>query len=356
MDTFCVLPFFSFELPQNSDKNIFCCQLPTWANINEIRNDIVAGQRNSACSSCWKMEDQNLPSERQLHNRTFDYYRDRDIELIQQDAVSGNFNAQIVKLATSNICNSACVTCGSFSSSLWASVEKSKQKSWRINQNTINAIEWKNVAQLSFVGGEPLLEKANLDILQHLIDIGNTKCFVSIVTNGSIGVSSTQLKILSKFSNLNICVSIDGIESGFEYARWPLQWEKILVNLDHLNQTAKYVSISCMVSNFTISRLDDLIDFFKSHNLPYLCKAIEDPSYFAPGNLPDKVKQSIKQSQLKYPNEVLPFLSYGKYTAAAFNDCWREIYRQDQLKKISIDNYLPEFAATKIYCTDLPIQ
>jgi hypothetical protein len=76
-----------------------------------------------------------------------------------------------------------------------------------IMKQEIEKINWKDIKQLSFVGGEPLLEKLNFEILQRLIESHNTNCFISVVTNGSCELTSTQFQILSKFKNLNICLT-----------------------------------------------------------------------------------------------------------------------------------------------------
>jgi MoaA/NifB/PqqE/SkfB family radical SAM enzyme len=309
---------------------------------------MLQDQRNRACSSCWTLEDQGFESERIIHNQTFDHYLDRDIELIQQDAVAGKSKPQIIKIATSNVCNGTCVTCGSNASSAWASLEKRQTIMTKTNLQELESVDWREIVQLSFVGGEPLLEKKNFSILQNLIDVGNTNCFISIVTNGSIELNQQQIKILSSFENLNFCFSIDAVGDKFEYLRYPLKWNLLLDNLKNFRTFSKYVSVSCMVSNISVFYLDETIDFFHQQNINYLCKQINNPVYFAPGNLPPEFKQKIENQSLKYADQVLLFLKFGSYRKGLFNRCWQELDRQDSLKRISIKDYLPEVAATRI--------
>jgi hypothetical protein len=345
---FCVLPFFSYEIDQDHGKNIYCCRLPVNQDINTVRNSIKNQQRNSACQTCWRLEDQGLISERQIHNRTYDVYADRDLELIEKDAINGKFGPRIVKLATSNLCNGTCVTCESSSSSAWARLERKPISYNIIDQSHIDSIDWAQVVQLSFVGGEPLLERRNFEILQKLVDLGNLNCFISIVTNGSCELTDAQLSLLQKFSNSNICVSIDGVSKSFEYIRYPLKWNTLTKNLIQFKRIARYVSVSCMVSNLNIFNYSQYVDFFKENNIDYTCKQIESPKYFVPGNLPDDFKKRVIDNNLNYQTDVAAFLNMGNYSDTLFQQFWNEVDRQDRLKNISIADYLPELAATRI--------
>jgi hypothetical protein len=340
-DYFCVLPFYGVEVAHNNIENIYCCRLPQKTNIDHVRQSILSQQRSTACNACWKLEDQGLNSERQLHNSAFDFYLDRDLEKIEQDAVDGLYSSQIIKLSTSNLCNGTCVTCGSDASSAWASLENKKINYNKISQEEIEKINWKDIKQLSFVGGEPLLEKLNFEILQRLIESHNTNCFISVVTNGSCELTSTQFQILSKFKNLNICLSIDGVGPRFEYMRYPLNWNLLCENLNHFKKVTSNISVSTMISNVNIFYYTELIEFFKSNQLNYLCKQIEFPRYFAPGNLPKNFKQLALDMNPLYRDQVQSFLSINSFNEGLFLQCCQEIQRQDSLKNINISDYLP---------------
>lgn len=338
---FCVLPFFSYEISQHSSKNIFCCRLAAGANIDSVRQAMKSGARAKECSSCWKLEDAGLTSERQLHNSALDFYLDKDLELIEQDALKVGYETKIIKLATSNLCNGTCVTCGSQASSAWASLESKPIQYKIIPKKLIDDIDVSKIVQLSFVGGEPLLEKQNFKILEDLIKVNNTNCFISIVTNGSVTLSDRQLDILKHFSNLNICLSIDGIGPVFEYIRYPLNWQQLIESIKHFKSFAKYVSVSSMISNLNIFYYDQLIDFFEEHELQYLCKQIEYPGIFSPGNLPDDVKDYVLSINPKRQDQVRGLLNCGTYTVDKFNRFKTELDRQDKLKGIAIKKFMP---------------
>jgi hypothetical protein len=340
-DYFCVLPFYGVEIGHNITKNIYCCRLPAGRDIDNVRKSILSQQRSADCSTCWKLEDQGLNSERQLHNSAFDFYLDRDLEKIEKDVVDGRYSSQIIKLATSNLCNGTCVTCGSDASSAWASLEHKKINYNKIDQNEIEKINWKDIKQLSFVGGEPLLEKLNFEILDRLAETNNTECFISIVTNGSCELTSGQCETLSKFKNLNICLSIDGVGTRFEYMRYPLGWNLLCQNLGYFKKITSNISVSAMISNVNIFYYTELIEFFKSNQLSYLCKQIEFPKYFTPGNLPGEFKQLVLDNNPQYRGQVQSFLNMGSFNDNLFLQCCQELQRQDKLKNINISHYLP---------------
>lgn len=343
---FCVLPFFAYENMQGRSENIYCCRLKPKTNIEDVRDSIKNHQRSPNCETCWKLEDQGLPSERQIHNQTFDFYLDRDLERIEQDALNNGFQPRIIKLTTSNLCNGTCMTCGPEASTAWAKLERLPVEYEIMDTTPLDQIDFSQIVQLSFIGGEPLLERRNFQILENLIQLKNTGCFISIVTNGSIELTEQQLQTLSQFENLNICLSIDGVGPQFEYLRWPLKWSQLLHNLAKFKRIARHVSVSCMISNLNILHYTNMIDFFDQQGITYLCKQIQSPEWFAPANLPSKFKQLVVERNPRYQAEVAAFMQMG--STNLIKEFWQDIDRQDALKGISILDFLPELAATRI--------
>lgn len=343
---FCVLPFYSIENDFSApDKNIYCCRLPTFTDINEIRLSMANKQRSSKCTSCWKLEDSGLKSERQLHNSTLDYLLDLNLDNIESSSLKNGFNPLVIKLATSNLCNGQCITCNSNLSSSWAALEGKSSQYLGIDLDLLdNKIDWAKIVSISFVGGEPLLEKRNFKILERLIENNNSNCFISIVTNGSIDLNECQTTLLSKFSKLNICLSIDGVEKSFEYLRFPCKWNKLIQNINSFKNLTDNLSVSCMISNLNVYYFKEIMDFFNDYKLGYLCKQINYPTIFAPGNLPPKIKELIRERNKNHVEEMNGFLSMGQYSESLFEKFKLELKRQDDLKNISICNYLPELS------------
>ena len=331
-DSFCVLPFYSTEYQYNGTTP--CCLVPVGADVDSIRSEMLAGQRPNQCQACWTLEDQNITSDRQIKNQTFDFYSNRAIELIKQDCLDGKFSEQIVKINSSTLCNSTCFTCKDLNaSSSWATL-LGKKKEITINPCDQSNINWADLKMLSLLGGEPLYDHLNFDRLQHLISVGNTDCFISIVTNGSVELSDQQLAILKQFENLNFCLSIDGVGPVFEYLRYPLKWSRLLSNIKLYRSLGIHLSASYTISNLNIAYYDETVSWFDSQGLEYNHNVITYPSHYSPNALPKQVKQSLESVQHL-------FAEHTASDDANYLKLLADIELQDRLKNISIQDYLP---------------
>jgi len=324
------MPFYGAEY-NLSNSPTPCCHLPKNADIIKIRAEMLDGQRPLECKKCWDLEDKNITSDRQLKNSAFDFYIDKDIKIIEDECRKGIHSTQIIKLYTSNLCNSACVTCGPSASSKWQSLKNIKINKEEIPSSILDTIEWKNVKMLTFVGGEPLHEKKNLEILENLAIIGNTDCFISLVTNGSVYLTEKQQKLFKTFKNLNICISIDGTGKQFEYIRYPLKWDALLKNLQQYKDIGAILSVSFTVSNLNILYYHDIVSWFNEQKLHYNHGIVTFPKQFNIEVLPPHIKKNLPL--IKYPDT---------FDSLLFSEFVNSINEQDKLKNIDIKDYLPE--------------
>jgi len=337
MDTFCVLPWFSLELPSNSP----CCLLPATANIDQIKQDLLAGVKSESCAKCWTVESQGNKSRRQLENEFLDYKLDRDLELIKQDCKTLNTTPVVYQITTSNLCNQACVSCGSGASTKWAEIEKrmdivpKKRFDLKLEDSDIN---YATAKRISLLGGEPFFDPKTFVILEKLIEHNNTDCFISIITNGSIMLPKARLDILSKFTDLNICISIDGIGLVFEYMRWPGKWNTLLDNINLFQQITKNISISYTVSSLNIFYHQQTINWFDEQGIRYNHNIVTNPNWLSLTAMPAELKQLLDNNEFAKPWLTVTGkeISLAKYR--------EKIYAQDYAKHIDIKDYLPEIA------------
>ena len=110
-------------------------------------------------------------------------------------------------------------------------------------------INYGSAKRVGLLGGEPLFDPKTFEILQKLIDHNNTSCFISLITNGSIHLNAKQLDLLNQFTDLNICISIDGVGPVFEYMRWPGKWSNLLENILQYKSITKNISVSYTISS-----------------------------------------------------------------------------------------------------------
>jgi hypothetical protein len=98
-----------------------------------------------------------------------------------------------------------------------------------------------------------------------------------------------------------------------------------------------------MISNANILYYSQMVDYFARENLKFICRPIDYPQMFNPGNLPDHVKSKILGVNSQHRDTVAHFLSLP--TQSTVDAFWSEIQRQDKLKNISINDYLPELVS-----------
>lgn len=338
-DTFCVLPWYSKEI--YSWARTPCCIMDQTQTVSDVQKDLVSGVKAAACKACWDVEDQGLISRRQQENQFLDHKLNRDIDLIKQDCENNLAEPLLYQITVSNICNQACVSCNSASSSRWMDLDtklkRPAAKVFKINLNN-EEINYKHAKRISILGGEPFFDQQTFDLLQKLLDHGNTDCFVSIITNGSVIPNKKQLEILSYFTDLNICVSIDGIGPVFEYMRWPAKWSVLLDNLETYKKISKTFTVSYTVSTANIFYYQETVQWFKQNNLKYSHNMVNGPRWLNPNFMPLQLKAAL-------PDQTF-FQEWKTVNGQeqSINQFVEQLNQQDEVKKVSFRDYLPALA------------
>lgn len=339
--SFCVLPFYAIEYPRKTP----CCLMSDFDNLEEIRSDMLAGQRPQSCNACWRLEDSGSKSDRQLKNESMDFYTDMDVEQLLTECHQKLNKITHYKIDTSNTCNAACTTCSGDSSSTWNKIYQKNNleilPNWKITpQQTHDWVDYPNAKSIIFRGGESFLSDTNFYILEQLLANNNTNCFVSFVTNGSFSLSKYQKNIISKFSNVNFCFSIDGVGPVFEYLRWPLKWDKIKHNISWCLDHNITPSVSYTLSNVNLLYHPQTTKWFKDSNLKYLVNPVYTPECFRPQSLPATVKTRL--GQLPGFDHLQYFFKHDDHNDQWYEEFKTQIALQDSMKNIAIKDYLPE--------------
>lgn len=336
MNTFCVLPWYSQEI---GGKTTPCCLLANDYNIETVKHDLLAGVQTSACQRCWNIEAAGQQSRRQQENIFLDYKLDCDLDLIKRQCQEGKNKTVLYQISPSNLCNQACVSCNSSLSSKWAEIERKMNiVPWGKfdAKKDIATIDYQNAQRIGLVGGEPLFDPQTFTILENLVEHGNTDCFVSLVTNGSITLNQRQQDLFKKFTDLNICVSIDGVGPVFEYMRWPGNWNQVLDNLEQYKQVAKTVSVSYTISVLNALYHEQTIAWFNQQGLKFSYNVVTAPQWLSLKHMPVVFKEQAQTT--KFIQEYSA-ITGQENTIALLKE---KITAQDLAKKIHIKDYLPE--------------
>lgn len=344
-DTFCVLPYYGMEYP---DK-VPCCIMGKVNNLDEIRDQMLVGEKPTACNTCWQLESAGVQSDRQLKNATLDFYLKEDIKLLFDRAVEKKNSVIHYKIDTSNTCNATCITCSGNCSSAWAILEKKNgvdtfATQWKLTSTEVDKfVDYSTAKMIGFRGGEPLLSDTNFYILEQLIAHGNTNCFINFTTNGSLPIRDSQKELLKQFKNVNFCFSIDGVGPVFEYLRYPLEWDQLLKNINYCRNNNIVVSASYTISNINVFYHNETTAWFDANNIEFLNNPVTYPAHFRPSALPKNVKQVI----LEQNTDPLLKMLLGSHTAKDDIDyqiAQQKIAEQDGWKKIQMADYLPGFS------------
>jgi molybdenum cofactor biosynthesis enzyme MoaA len=257
--------------------------------FRQLRLDSVNGVRSDNCKTCWYHEDHGVESRRHKINQA---YQDKVIitakEVNQQQGYVDTLPVH-VNIRVENICNLKCITCNHYHSSQHEKeINQFKQDGvvlpkwiqWVDNQNTlrINSQTSKrnNVAQnlkdvltksakLEIEGGEPLLASMTKEILEYCIANDHTDVEIEIVSNLT-SLTDEMLGLITQFSNLNIWVSWDHLESDkFRFIRYPADYSTFLSVFDKLLKHDHIkMGISCTASIFNIFEVPKILDHFEN--------------------------------------------------------------------------------------------
>ena len=365
VENFCGIIFYGTEYRISERfQGLRCCQDRDTAKVQQ---EFLSGNRPSGCNWCWNAESTGSESFRQLSNRTLDHLLDKSIVDLRQLCVEQKNETYYYKIETGNLCNATCVTCGSRFSSAWGALERKNGREpfpqrrvlvdsngMRFDKKTFDNdevfnINYKKARFINFLGGETTLEKANFEILQQLIDAGNTDCNISFTTHGNFNLSLEQESIVSKFPNMQFNFSIDGIDKVYQYLRYPLSWEKCLTNLEYCKDNNIGISASTVLSNLNVLYFDDLVAWFDKNQILYHVifavnhQVEQKNNLFSSNTLSSRVKSVIID---RNPSDFVKN-ALSKHTQSdedRYQLFLQDIVEKDQWKDISIADYLPEFA------------
>ena len=154
----------------------------------------------------------------------------------------------------SNLCNFKCRMCGDQLSSQWEAENRMMghydrgHDAWATKKykplienfqkevaekELWDAVYEKRIEEIYWVGGEPLMWDIHWDIMNYLVDTGQSK---DVIVRYNTNLSRTSYKginlydLLPHFKYVNLSASVDGVGENVEYVRHGLDWDKWLNN------------------------------------------------------------------------------------------------------------------------------
>ena len=285
-------------------------------NLNfETQQNMLSQQPGKSCQPCYELE-KDKTGFKIISDRVF-YMRELKT-IPMQTYTPGNHDLHTIDVRWSNLCNFACVYCNPSFSSKWQnelkvdiSVPTDSQ------QEQFKSYIFSHAHQLKHVylaGGEPLLMKQNLELLE-LLKKENPNVHLRINTNLS-KVDTKIFEQVCEFKNVHWTVSVETMEREFEYVRFGGTWSDFLENLKLIRTLDHKISFNMLHFLLNYESVFDCVDFLRSlgfHPNSFIIGALLQPEYLNIRHLPSYVLQSIQDTLHTRINEHPGFLLEESY-------------------------------------------
>jgi len=307
--SFCPIPWTGFMYNSNGDVmncirsqtaigNLKEASLPDiLASNTQTKENMRARKPGLGCNGCYALE---------FNKKSFDIISDRVYYLRELKDVGktlydnpNNFNLHQVDIRWSNVCNFACIYCGPEYSSKLATemgVTIEVPPDERIKQ--LKDYVFNNAHQLKHVymaGGEPLLMKENLELLDLLKQV-NPNIQLRVNTNLS-KVDTRVFESICEFPNVHWIVSLESIEQEYEYIRYGGKWNDFVTNLDQIQQLNHKISFNMLHFLLNYDSIFNCIRFLQQrgfHNNSFIVGTLTTPDYLNIRHLPDNMLKLLE--------------------------------------------------------------
>lgn len=295
-------------------------ELDTFWNSDYMKQSRIKslnGEEIKGCEECYRSEKNGGTSLRKDLVKIYEYndeYKSRLDSALENEGHLEAFPSSI-ELRVGNLCNLKCRMCQPQDSDL---INKEYKELIAIDNSLTNILPVvdfeitddlsnyidsirKNASEIKiirFSGGEPLINKSFYELLDFLIDNNYASGIEFRLNTNLTKMKEETLTKLSKFNKVTIDFSIDGLETVYEYIRYPMVWDitKTKIGLTY-EFMSRYQNIK-MNANFTVQIYNifcmfDLIDFFLSKSVLPILHILQNPSYLNIRNMPDRLKADV---------------------------------------------------------------
>ena len=322
----------------------------------ETKQRMLNGEDGFGCNNCYELEGDK---------QNFDVISDRIFYLKELKSVDNtlyddpnDFDLHTIDIRWSTVCNHACVYCSPEYSSKWATelnIQPPQVPEYRVQE--LKQLVYDKAEQLKHVymaGGEPLLMKENLELLE-ILKQKNPNVNLRVNTN----LSKTGTKVFERiceFPNVHWTISVDEMEQEFEYIRYGGVWQDFLDNLEVIEQLDHKITFNMLHHLLNYRSLFDTINFFKHRgfqNNSFVVGSLLGPDHLNARHLPDNmlnlVKTDISAWLDKKPGYLLEdgLRNVLQYISSPINKridlCLEQITKIDQRRGIDSRKIFTEF-------------
>jgi hypothetical protein len=251
----------------------------------QARKEMLEGERPSECQYCWNVEDTTVNSFSDRIFKSSEPWSEPYFNEISKSNWRDDFNPKYVEVSFSNTCNFKCAYCGPEYSSKWMEeinqygpyrlsyeyngtqrLEERDTKPYRYSDDNpyVNAFwEWfpdlyNSLDTFRITGGEPLLSKDTWKVLDYIIETEEPNTNLKLSINSNLGVTDDlvdrlieKLRVITnekKVKEIILFTSCEGHGKHAEYARFGMDYEKLISNIDKILIALPKVTIVVMAT------------------------------------------------------------------------------------------------------------
>jgi sulfatase maturation enzyme AslB (radical SAM superfamily) len=164
-----------------------------------------------------------------------------------------------------------------------------------------------NVDHLIFAGGEPTLHPGVFRLLEKCVELGKAKDIRVRLTTNMTNVPQKFVDIVDEFKQFTFECSIDGTENIFNYIRHPGNWDAIKENFEKILPTNAWIMVTSTIQFYNfhdVVRLWSWVNSYDRKRLKFYPTLLYTPSYFQPGLIKQKEKETLINHIENYMNHL----------------------------------------------------
>jgi MoaA/NifB/PqqE/SkfB family radical SAM enzyme len=259
----------------------------------QIRQSLLNGEKISHCTSCYEIEADNFTSYRQVFNRNYIESHGAQRRQAFLDRLVDPSDPLTVRkplffdIRMGNICNLKCRMCGP---GLSSQIEKDDIASAWVGKSSEIRIgesvdDWPEAAdlltqlkdfsidavRLELVGGEPTLNRGQMEILKHFVDRDLAGRVELLMITNMTNAQERVYNLVNQFRHPNVHISVEAVGPVNDYIRFPGKWDAIAAQFAKIRRKFKNISfgVSPTFQAYNVLNVCDLFDWCQDNDVPF---------------------------------------------------------------------------------------
>ena len=316
---------------------------PVW---KKLRQEMLNGIDPEVCKLCTHEEQNGIGSKRQWTRKLYEDVYHKAVTLTKKDGTikDEEFPITYMDLRFGNKCNLKCRSCGPTDSNLWYDDWVKLEPSGIFNYRGHNTVKietlpdgtntvpdlfepdqtftklWSHIMnnldtikRYYFTGGEPTINLKHRELLDCYIKRGTANNVTLDYNTNMAGVPSKVFDQWKSFKQVNLGMSIDGINSHFEYIRHPGKFSTVLKNMRRIDKEQGLerliASVTLTLSLQNVLHYPEMQWWMKEQNWSRIEPVIIVHNLYGPAmlniqNLPIEYKQYIDKTYKNFINRI----------------------------------------------------